>query len=860
MARRHQDKLLYNTFKNFLNLCLLEDHSLIWPDIEVWTTNSVLSVKKRLIDAPIFGSTQSFEEKLNKQMKEASTEEWAIICDIYYIYFLPSQFITLEKKQSDITHAANRGGLRSPAPNAEIWEPQKTGFTRTGQKYHQKYAQFWLILLFTLHVKEHEDPKSLISKPQIMQQSLDMILDNIPKGIDRAYDMRHAMLYMAFPDLYERIISTRDKQEIAKTYRDRIQGPIPADLDECIRKIREVLSKQYDKPGHPFDFYDDLKAEWRGQKAIKSIKEKRFLEKNYWIFQANPKYYDLEGALRNLKEQNWTVSQHKDKIRKGDKVYLWQSGPKPGIYGVADILTDPGFLPEDVAEKLFIKEPEKFEGKKPAVRLSIKYVLKKPVSKAMLLREPNLSDLTFLTAPYGTNFSLTPKQADFLEKLIGAPIEPRVWWVNQGVTMRAEIEGGFLWAPLKTKTGRSMSHWKTMAEVSPDDIVVHYANGALRYVSKVLEPAVETPKPASLMEGEWSNEGLLARVEYHELTHPIPLQKFADVLRPHDISQGPLDSSGGVKQGYLFRLTPKALGIIQGSQSETVWPVFARIIVPPPPRNPEYPLSQIDSETGFPEDTLARWVHAIERKGQAIVYGPPGTGKTFLAEKLALHLIGGGDGFREVVQFHPAYSYEDFVQGIRPKARDDGQLDYPVVPGRFVEFCALCQSRQGRCVLIIDEINRANLSQVFGELMYLLEYRDRDVPLASGGVFQIPTNVRLIGTMNTADRSIALVDHALRRRFAFLALYPNYEVLSKYHADTGFPVENLIQTLRQLNYQIGDRHYEVGITFFLRKDLEGQIGDIWQMEIEPYLEEYFFDQPEKVSDYRWNNIQQKILS
>ena len=177
---------------------------------------------------------------------------------------------------------------------------------------------------------------------------------------------------------------------------------------------------------------------------------------------------------------------------------------------------------------------------------------------------------------------------------------------------------------------------------------------------------------------------------------------------------------------------------------------------------------------------MGRWVRAIERKGQAIIYGPPGTGKTFIAEKLALHLIGGGDGFQEVVQFHPAYAYEDFVQGIRPKARPDGSLDYPVVPGRFLDFCDRSRSCQGRCVLVIDEINRANLSQVFGELMYLLEYRNREVPLASGGMFQIPENVRLIGTMNTADRSIALVDHALRRRFAFLALYPNYEVLSKF--------------------------------------------------------------------------------
>lgn len=118
----------------------------------------------------------------------------------------------------------------------------------------------------------------------------------------------------------------------------------------------------------------------------------------------------------------------------------------------------------------------------------------------------------------------------------------------------------------------------------------------------------------------------------------------------------------------------------------------------------------------------------------------------------------------------------------------------------------------------------------------------------------VPGNVRLIGTMNTADRSIALVDHALRRRFAFLELYPDYDLLRKYHSDTGFPVDNLIGELMKLNLRIDDRHYEVGITFFLHEHLEEELEDIWRMEIEPYLEEYFFDRPSVVDEYRWERI------
>ncbi|MBD2537779.1 AAA family ATPase [Coleofasciculus sp. FACHB-SPT36] len=273
---------------------------------------------------------------------------------------------------------------------------------------------------------------------------------------------------------------------------------------------------------------------------------------------------------------------------------------------------------------------------------------------------------------------------------------------------------------------------------------------------------------------------------------------------------------------------------------------------------PEYTLCQCAEDTGLDQAELTGWVRAIERKKQAIIYGSPGTGKTFIAQKIAQHLIGGGYGFSELVQFHPAYTYEDFIQGIRPQSQD-GQLKYSLVPGRFLEFCKKAESCQGLCVLIIDEINRANLAQVFGELMYLLEYRDKEIPLAGGNTFRIPPNVRIIGTMNTADRSIALVDHALRRRFAFIELRPNYEVLRRYHEKkTSFNVDKLIDVLKRLNNAIADKHYEIGISFFLTENLPEDIQDIWLMEIEPYLEEYFFDNLKKVDEFRWDGIKKEL--
>lgn len=430
-----------------------------------------------------------------------------------------------------------------------------------------------------------------------------------------------------------------------------------------------------------------------------------------WIFQANPKFFDLSGALKELSEMTWTVQQYKKEIKAGHTVFLWEAGRDAGIIAIAQVLTDPKEMYEAEIEKKFNRDEEKFKGAQLRVNLRIKEIFEPRIRKEDLITDPLLAKLGIITFPNATNFALTPEQTQAL------------------------------WDFIKQK---------------------------------------ELPKPIN--------------------------------------------------------------------------PVITQIL------NPPYPLNQLAYDL-FIEETIVRtWIKGIERKGQAILYGPPGTGKTFTAEKIANHLVAESDGFTQIVQFHPAYAYEDFIQGLRPKPGKGGGLDYAVIPGRFLDFCKEATKRKGKCVLIIDEINRANLARVFGELMYLLEYRDREIPLSNGGSLKIPPNVRIIGTMNTADRSIALVDHALRRRFAFIPLYPLYKVLLDFHKQGEFPVEKFVDFLRKLNKEIGDRHYEIGISFFLNKDLANQIEDIWKMEIEPYLEEYFFDQPDKVELFRWEKLSKKLAN
>ena len=286
---------------------------------------------------------------------------------------------------------------------------------------------------------------------------------------------------------------------------------------------------------------------------------------------------------------------------------------------------------------------------------------------------------------------------------------------------------------------------------------------------------------------------------------------------------------------------------------------------------PIYTIEAFAMESAIRQETIFTWISRLKRKQHLIFQGPPGTGKTYVAERVARALTSGSTGLIETVQFHPSYGYEDFMHGIRPVVDTGRQMTFERMPGRFLEFCKIASQRaqfssnkqDPPCVLIVDEINRANLSRVFGELMYLLEYRDKKIRLAGeDNPFSIPENVYIIGTMNTADRSIALVDHALRRRFSFVHLAPDYDVLRSQLERHNLHADSLVSALLTVNKNIGDRNYEVGISFFLKDGagLARTLKDIWEGEIEPYLEEYFYDQIEKLQPLRWEKLVAGILA
>jgi 5-methylcytosine-specific restriction protein B len=280
------------------------------------------------------------------------------------------------------------------------------------------------------------------------------------------------------------------------------------------------------------------------------------------------------------------------------------------------------------------------------------------------------------------------------------------------------------------------------------------------------------------------------------------------------------------------------------------------------------PYTSRDGAEGFFHDhaTFEQWLSSLKTRKNIILQGPPGVGKTFVARRLAYALMGQKDTRRtEMVQFHQSYAYEDFIQGYRPSSSAGFELQN----GAFYRFARQAQQGAGqRHVFLIDEINRGNLSKIFGELMMLIEPDKRGPGHAMSLTYQetrhddfyVPENLYLIGMMNTADRSLAMVDYALRRRFRFIDMEPQFGALFQNHLRTcgasGELIEEITRRVQALNKTIADDStlgpgFQIGHSYFCPRDNESP-NRAWyerviRHEIGPLLREYWFDAPDKAA-------------
>ena len=278
---------------------------------------------------------------------------------------------------------------------------------------------------------------------------------------------------------------------------------------------------------------------------------------------------------------------------------------------------------------------------------------------------------------------------------------------------------------------------------------------------------------------------------------------------------------------------------------------------------PTYTSENFLNEVYVDEASYKDLVELLRAKKNVILTGAPGVGKTFIAKRLAYSIMGVKDVDRVmIVQFHQSYSYEDFIIGIRPSGSG-----FSVTEGVFYKFCKrAADDTDNDYFFIIDEINRGNLSKIFGELFMLIESdkrgsRNKIQPLYADQMFYIPDNLYIIGMMNTADRSLAMLDYALRRRFGFFALFPAFssERFKAYQEDLDNRIfDRLIACVEDLNREIADDEslgegFCIGHSYFCNiaaKELTNKkLSMLVEYELIPMLKEYWFDEPHKTKEW-----------
>ncbi|MCR5101732.1 MAG: EVE domain-containing protein [Butyrivibrio sp.] len=422
--------------------------------------------------------------------------------------------------------------------------------------------------------------------------------------------------------------------------------------------------------------------------------------------------------------------------------------------------------------------------------------------------------------------------------------EKHYWWLNANPKIWSfsnigigEVQGYTLY----NDNGNKRRIFQNFLDAKPGDLVIGYESNPIKKVVALARITQENDGENLYFE---KVEGLSVPIEYAALKDIAELEQMEYFQN---------------SQGSLFKLTKGEYDLIMDLIRDEN----------PLPENTEqldtYTREDFLSEVYMTADSYDTLKNILLKKQNIILQGAPGVGKTFAAKRLAYSVMGVKDESRiEFIQFHQNYSYEDFIMGYKPSG--DG---FELQNGIFYKFCMKAANNpEAPYFFIIDEINRGNMSKIFGELLMLIEkdYRGTKATLAYNGLqFAVPKNLYIIGMMNTADRSLAMIDYALRRRFSFFTMEPGFEsdgfkkYLTELNDDTLY---ELIDVVIALNKAIVDdpslgAGFCIGHSYFCgqvagsEEDLEGWMTSVVDYDIVPMLEEYWFDEPDKVR--LWKN-------
>ena len=419
------------------------------------------------------------------------------------------------------------------------------------------------------------------------------------------------------------------------------------------------------------------------------------------------------------------------------------------------------------------------------------------------------------------------------------------WWLNANpkIWSFADIAVGEVQSyTLYNENGNKRRIFQNFLDAKAGDMIIGYESNPVKQIIAIGRVSAEQDGEKLFFE---KVEGLTSPIDYATLKGCPELERMEYFQNP---------------QGSLFKLTRGEYDFILDMIREEN-PVATEASID------AYTKSDFLDEVYMTEKRYENLVAVLRNKKNIILQGAPGVGKTFAARRLAWSMMGEKDDSRiEFVQFHQNYSYEDFMMGYKP-VEDGFELKY----GIFYRFCQKAANQPDKeFFFIIDEINRGNMSKIFGELLMLIEkdYRGTKATLAYNGLsFSVPKNLYIIGMMNTADRSLAMIDYALRRRFSFFEVEPGFDSEGFIHYQNSLNNETLnelVNKVKDLNREISldkslGKGFCIGHSYFCGRDVctEEWLHSIVDYDILPMLSEYWFDDANKLQ--RWENILQGVF-
>ena len=455
----------------------------------------------------------------------------------------------------------------------------------------------------------------------------------------------------------------------------------------------------------------------------------------------------------------------------------------------------------------------------------------------------------------------------FLQKNIDAPTRPSLnyavpsveeanlplhddekgnyWWLNANpkIWSFSDIAVGETQAyTLYNENGNKRRIFQNFLDAKVGDVVIGYESNPVRQIVAIGRVSAEQDGEKLFFE---KVETLSSPIDYAVLKECPELENMEYFRNP---------------QGSLFKLTRSECEFILDMIREENPIVTAS-------SSDAYTKDDFLNEVYMTEERYETLVNVLRNKKNIILQGAPGVGKTFAARRLAWSMMGEKDDSRiEFVQFHQNYSYEDFMMGYKP-VEDGFELKY----GIFYRFCQKAANQPDKeFFFIIDEINRGNMSKIFGELLMLIEkdYRGTKMTLAYNGLpFSVPKNLYIIGMMNTADRSLTMIDYALRRRFSFFEIEPGFDsqgFISYQNGLNSETLDELISKVKELNRKIAadkslGRGFCIGHSYFCGRDVctDEWLHSVVDYDILPMLSEYWFDDENEFQ--RWKNILQGVF-